>query len=162
MTDPLHRLQQAAAASARVIDPGSVAGSVIVLDTHGRKLIELAVPASSASPPPALGDEFATPFPVTREEPATPGWSFTPTGPKFDGQPIPIRGRQLDVLRLLIRAEGPLSYAALRAAWGGYPAEESTVRWTVNELRKTLRTAFPDWETDPISASGDGYLLMIR
>lgn len=154
--DPLHNLQQAAVAATRHLTPSRSAGRVIVLDSSGNRVVDVAVPILEHTPTPGAGLQ-----PITSEP--KPGWDFTTAGPLFDGEPVAIRGRQLDVLRALAEAEGPLSVGMLRKqCWAGYPAEESTVRWTVNELRKTLKTLFASWEGDIISADGDGYTLTLR
>ena len=155
---PVRNLQAAARAAAEHLCPGITLGRVILIDAAGETIADLKVP------PP----EPADPEPVVQPGEETvvdaPGWSFTPTGPAFEGNRVPIRGRQLDVLRCLVDAAEPMTAHDLRRkCWGGYPAEESTVRWTVNELRKSLKAAFQDWPGgDPIVASGDGYWLALR
>jgi hypothetical protein len=149
MTDPIRNLQSAAASVARHV-AGTVAGRVIVFGPDGRKLLDIAVPAMVAESPA-----------VPAEPEIVAGWHFTPAGPKFDGRPIAIRGRQLTVLKMLAAAEGPVAVPDLRGAWDGYDVEAGTIRGAIIELRKSLKREFPDWE-ESVTAKGDGYTLLIR
>lgn len=149
MSDPIRALQAAACSAAVHVAPGEPARRVVVYGAGGGKLLDVAVPAEC---PPA-GDGPGT---------AAAGWVVTDRGAWFDGEPVPVKGRSLDVLRVLAAAPGPVGADELRAAWGGYGAEESTVRWQVNQLKKLLKARFPDFEGDPVAATGSGYLLALR
>ena len=93
---------------------------------------------------------------------APPGWSFAPDGRAvYDGRPLAVGGRKLDVLRALVGAAGPVGVDGLRAAWGGTDVDDSAVRFQVAELRKALRAEFPDWEGEVVQASAHGYRLLL-
>jgi hypothetical protein len=126
---------------------------VVILDASGNKLLEVSIPAG-------IDVDMPTPFPPTREP--KPGWDFPPSGPKYDGRPVKIQGRQREVLKALAAAEGPLMVDQLAAAWADYKPEPGTVRGVVIELRKTLKNLFPEWEGETIEATGEGYTLLLR
>jgi hypothetical protein len=90
-----------------------------------------------------------------------PGWDFTSHVAKFDGQPIQIFGRKLGLLRVLAEATGPITIQQMKAGWHDYDPEDGSVRWTVGDLRKTLKQFFPECE-DPISNDDSGYTLTIK
>ena len=151
MTDPLREFQAAARRYARHVLPGSVPRRVIVIDERGERIADVRIPNDG-------GDVWPTP-----ESLATPkaGWDFSGAVPRFDGAIVSIHGKKLDLLRLLVEANSPLSIDKLRAAWDGYPAEESTIRWTLGELRKSLTQLFPGLE-EPVPSGPGGYTIAIR
>jgi hypothetical protein len=51
---------------------------------------------------------------------ASPGWDFKGSVPRFNGEPVTIRGRQGDLLKLLATA---LTIGDLKRAWGDYGSE---------------------------------------
>ena len=152
--DPIRQLQAAARAAGQLVAPGSQVARVCIFGVDGRRIADFTVPIGAVAvkePPHAQA-----------EEPSRPGWSFSGNSARFDGAPIAIHGRKLDVLRVLAEADGPLGFEDLRAAWGNYKAEESTIRWTLAELRKDLKRTFIDLEGDPIENTPAGYTLVIR
>ncbi|QJX01234.1 helix-turn-helix domain-containing protein [Frigoriglobus tundricola] len=147
--DPIRRLQASARAAAEHVAPGERAARVVVFDTRGAKVLDMTIPASAS---------------VTEDErPAMPtvGWCVTDRGATFDGKAVPVTGRKRDVLRVLVENE-TATVDDLRAAWGDYKAEESTIRWQIGELKKALKAAFPDYPGELIEATGNGYRLLIR
>lgn len=153
-------MQSAAVQYARVVHPGAQPVLIQVRDRHNCVLFSLSIPAG-------VGAADPTPVPGRAAEPEPPpvpaGWAFAGGAARFDGVLVPVTGRKLDVLRALAGADGPLSADDLRrAAWANYQAEESSVRWTVGELRKVLRAAFPEFPGDPVPADGGGYTLAVR
>ncbi len=146
-------LQDAARAVARLLSPGLEAVSVTVRVAHEIDLITIAVlPGDEA-------EEVLVPEPPALPPPR--GWAFGENSARFDGKPVAIHGRQLDLLRVLAAAVDPVKLDGLRAAWGTYPAEETTVRWTIGKLRESLALAFPGFE-DPVTNGPGGYSLAIR
>ena len=153
ITDPiaaLSALQQAARVVARLLS-GLEAVSVTVRVAHEIDLITLAVL-------PGDGDE--TEPPALPPPPPPRGWDFSTSVPRFDGTLVPIHGRQGDLLRVLALADGPLTIDGLRKAWGTYPAEETTVRWTIGKLRESLAAHFKLEET--IASGPAGYSLLMK
>lgn len=158
--DLVRAMQSAAAQFGQIVRPGSVPAIIQVQDAYGLVLFSLSIPAG-------VGAADPTPVPGRAAEPEPPpvpaGWAFAGGAARFDGVLVPVTGRKLDVLRALAGADGPLSADDLRrAAWANYQAEESSVRWTVGELRKVLRAAFPEFPGDPVPADGGGYTLAVR
>src|SRR5262245_40227052 len=103
--DPLRYLQAAARTAAEHICPGQLARRVIVLGEGNVKLLDAAVPLC------ACQSETRSAEPAV-----TPGWFVQGETILFDGDPVPVRGRNLDVLRLLVAGD-VVSVDALRAAW---------------------------------------------
>ncbi len=151
-SDPVRLLQSAARLAGRHVAPGVQIGRVTLTDISGEKVLHLTIPPAGTDEPVAID--------TTPE--LLPGWSFSGGTARFDGTDVPIRGRKLDVLRVLACADGPLRFDDLRPAWGGYPAEESTIRWTLAELRKDLKRLFTELDGDPIESGTAGYTLVIR
>lgn len=147
--DPLRTLQAAARAAAEHVSPGQRARRVIVFGDDGGKLLDAAVPAC-----PAGGESHAPPAGV-------PGWSVRDGRAYFDGTLVPITGRRLDVLRVLIEKE-VATVDDLRVAWEPYRPEDGSVRWTVGELKKSLREAFGEFDGEIVAATGGGYQLKLR
>jgi hypothetical protein len=148
-SDPLQRLQAAARAAAEHYSAGHPARRVIVLGEDGAKLIDANVPLCACQPAPAP------------EPDEVPGWAVRNGRAYFDGTLVPISGRKLDVLRVLIDKE-VASVDDLRAAWADYRPEDSSVRWTVTELRKALKAAFSDFDGELIQTTGHGYALTLK
>jgi DNA-binding response OmpR family regulator len=148
MPDPIKQLQQVARIAAEHVAPGERTARVVVLDSHGVKVLDVRVPASMA-----VADEPPTG--------TAAGWNVTDRSATFDGQTIAIKGRNLDVLRVLAAGD-IVTVDELRTAWGEYRAEESTIRWQVSELRKTLKKFFGDFPGDLIESTGTGYRLLLR
>ena len=147
----LRALQQAARRYALSVAPDSRPDVVQVRDVNKKMIVALTLPVRDGAEielGPALGPRA--------------GWDFAGPVAKFDGESIPITGRKLDLLKALAGEEGPVSTERLREAWGGYAVEETTVRWTVGELRKALKVSFPGFDGDPITTEGAGYSLQIR
>lgn len=149
--DPVRDLQAAARRAADHSAPGHLARRVVVLGEGGVKLMDVPVPACPCGPEPGGAAEAG----------AAPGWSSRGDALLFDGEPVPIRGRNLDVLRVLAASE-LVTVDELRAAWSGYKAEDATVRWQVGELKKALKKLFGDFEGELIEATGAGYRLLLR
>ncbi|MCE9564904.1 MAG: hypothetical protein K8U57_22960 [Planctomycetes bacterium] len=149
-SDPIRLLQDASRQVASHVSPGSLAGRVVVIGIDGRKLLDVTVPVTGS----AVAGMAMPPIPIS-------GWEERDGRIFFDGERVSVTGRKLDVLRVLI-AHDPAGVNELRAAWEGYPAEEKTIRWQIGELRKSLKTAFPDYPDDPLPATGEGYSLRIR
>jgi hypothetical protein len=146
--DTAHALQEAARNFARHIAPSTL---ITHLTIHGPtgKIVTLPLPEERAEP-------------VTDPEAAAiPGWDFSRPTPRFDGTVVPIHGRKLDVLKVLAASPVPLTILQLKAAWHDYEAEDGTVRWTIGDLRRTLRELFTDLD-DPVHNGPEGYSLTIR
>ncbi len=150
-SDPLHDLQAAARRYARHVLPGVAARSLIIRDEHREAIAQVRIPACDG--------EVKTLEPEVRE-----GWDFSRKVPRYNGTDCPdITGKPLAVLRILAEASGQVSVEELRkAAWDGYPADDSTIRGAVASLRKKLEKLWPDWEGDVIVSHGAGYGLEIR
>ncbi len=147
-SDPLRRLQHAARLAAEHVAPGERAGRVVVFDARGARVLDVLVPASAPAP---------------HEPPDAPaaGWVVMDRAATFDGTPVQLSGRRLDVLRVLVENE-TATVDDLRTAWDGYQAEESTIRWQVGELRKALKKLFGDFPGELIESTGAGYRLLLR
>lgn len=148
---PLRDLQAAARAALRHVAPGSLPGEVVVKDQHGHRVISLLIPPTDPTDPAEPADP----------QPERPGWDFS-RGCRLDGALVPIRGRPLDVLRMLAESPGPVPAEQLKKAWTEYEPSDSTVRYQVGELRKVLAKLFPGFEGDIVEATGGGYLLHLR
>ena len=149
-------LQAAAIAAGKLVGPGIRIIHVAIFAEDVGEVLRLAV----------LGDEAEEASSFAAEPPPLPapaprGWNLFGSIARFDGEPVAIHGRQLDLLRILASADDPLSIAGLRAAWGDYTPEETTIRWTIGKLRESLLAAFPGLE-DPVTNGPAGYSLAIR
>lgn len=151
--DPLQAFQLSARTIGRAVDPGRAVARVVVLDADGRRIIDLAVPPGPVLP---------VALPAAAEQAPPDGWDFSTGTARYDGRRVDVTGRKLALLKVLAEAPGPVPTDDLRAAWQGYDVSDSGIRWQVVELRKALRRAFPDFEGDPVPASGTGYQLAIR
>jgi hypothetical protein len=109
------------------------------------------LPVSPVSAPPA---QVAAP-------PVVAGWALREGRAYYDGRLVQVGGRRYDVLAILIGRETARTHE-LRAGWDGYQVEESSVRWQVAELRKTLKALFPEFEGEPIISTTTGYRLVLR
>lgn len=157
--DAILELQAAARRVARHIAPGCYAARVVILDHNGRELLGMAVPPGEDATTATASTLIVQ---ARQPEPPAAGWSFNHTRAFYDGKPLEIHGQKLKVLRAFVQSAEPLTVEALRKhAWEDVRTEEATVRWTVGELRKSLRAYFPDLE-DPIPNGIDGYALQIR
>ncbi len=150
--DELRALQRAARRYALSVAPDSRPDVVQVRDVNRKMIVALTLPARESTET----DD------VPRVVGPRPGWDFSGTVPRYDGEPVPITGRKLDVLKVLAGEAGPVSAERLRDAWAGYMVEETTIRWTIGELRKALKVSFPAFDEDPIGTDGSGYSLRIR
>ena len=150
--DELRNLQLAARRYALAVAPDSRPDLVQVRDVNRKMIVALTLPTRECAEIPT----------TSRAVGPQPGWDFTALIPRYDGEAVPISGRKLDVLKVLAAEAGPVSTERLREAWEGYMVEESTIRWTVGELRKALKSHFPAFEDDPIGTEGGGYSLRIR
>lgn len=148
--DPLRELFLAALFAAHQMGFAERPTRVVLYCREKRKIVDLEIPLT-ISP----NDQAHV------EEDVPAGWSIIGNAVMFGGQRIPIAGRKLDVLRVLIEKE-VATLEDLRAAWGGTVIEDGTIRWQIVELRKTLAAAFPDYPGDTIPATGNGYSLQIR
>ena len=153
MSDPIKRLQIIAREAALHINPDSRAKAVIIIDANGDQIVRINVQGSNGGHAASLKEE---PTPIVES-----GWSERNGKIYFDGTPIPLAGRQLDLLRVLIEKESA-TVDELRPAWKGSIVEESTIRWTVGELKKSLKKLFGDFPGDLIKSSGEGYSLQLR
>lgn len=148
-TEPLKELQRLASRVAGQLAPGEQPARVrvVVYGVTGGRLFDLALPCLT---------NIVEAAPITES-----GWSVRENAVYFNGDALPIRGRNLDVLRVLIEKD-VATVENLRVAWDGYKAEDSTIRWQVGELKKVLKKQFPDFEGDVIEGTGNGYRLLIR
>jgi hypothetical protein len=154
---PLRDLQATARAAVDHLAPGERASRVVVFGANGSKLIDITVPACATCA--AKSNEVVdAPYEVV---PPVSGWVVTDRAAIFDGVALPIAGRKLDVLRVLVAHE-TATVDDLRTAWSDYKAEDSTIRWQVGELKKSLKGAFRDFPGELIEATGSGYKLLLR
>ncbi|WP_439627580.1 hypothetical protein [Gemmata sp.] len=151
MSDPIRQLQVSAQNAARHLT-GAQADRVVVFDLAGRKLLDMAVPVTSVAAGGGGGEE---------PEAAEAGWSERKGRVYFDGTLVPLSGRKLDLLKVLIR-EDVADVDQLRPAWKGSVVEVKTIQWTVGELKKSLKELFGDFPGDIIVPTGSGYSLQLR
>lgn len=147
--DPLKELQLAAARAAEHTSPGERAFRVVVFGANGAKLLDAAVPACCCGKAAATGSTVSA------------GWVVTDRAATFNEVAVPVKGRSLDVLRVLAGGD-VVSVDELRAAWGDYNAEDGTIRWQVGELRKVLKKQFGDFPGELIESTGAGYRLVLK
>lgn len=180
--DVIQALQSAARRAGKIVSPGMPIGRIELFDLSGKPVLAVAVPFEEVAVEevwaPAPSESVQVPpkpaAPPAAHAPPKPGWDFsTKPYPLYDGRQIEIAGRPLDLLKLLAEAERPLTIVEMEKAWD-YPAaegqtwlppENGTCRWTLGDLRKKLKAAFPDFpgsHLDTVKNEGHHYWLTIR